>query len=176
MRLLRLLLPVSTLILAVACTSITPGTSPGATIPPVSSFVPSSIPPAGIPTVAPGGATSGACALITEAEMSSIVGAPMSVTSSEATECTWSPPAVLPTVVVRYESGESIQDGKLIAQGNGRDLTIGGNPAYYGEFAGSLLWIEKGGRTLVVQAIWGRRGDEAVQTISQVGEVVISRF
>lgn len=79
-------------------------------------------------------------------------------------------------MVLRHDSGETIQAGKLITA-NGRDLTIAGNPAYYGEFAGSLLYIEKGGgRPLVVQAIWDLEGDAGVQRISHIGELAAGRF
>ena len=65
---------------------------------------------------------------------------------------------MLPTVTLRFDSGESIATGKMIASTNGQDLTIGGYPAYYGEFMGSLMWIEKNGRTLTLQAIWSEIG------------------
>ncbi|HYI22249.1 MAG TPA: hypothetical protein VEX62_06395 [Candidatus Limnocylindrales bacterium] len=189
MRIARLLLVSAAVLVAAACTSITiPGQSPGTTIPPIPSLpsfqIPSfqlpsnlpSIPPIGVPTVAPGGATSGGCALVTEAEMTSIMGQAMSATSSSPTECTWSAPSVLPTVTLRFDSGESIATGKMIATTNGQDLTIGGFPAYYGEFMGSLMWIEKNGRTLTLQAIWSESGDPAVQKLSQIGTLAIGRF
>lgn len=172
MRSLRVLLLAAIALAATACSS-------GIVIPTIPSFaIPSfAIPsfPIDIPTVPPGGNTSGACALVTEAEMGAILGVAMTVSSSDTTECTWTSPTILPSVVIRYESGESIATGKLITS-NGRDLNLGGFPAYYGEFASSLLWIEKGGRTLVVQAIWSETGDAAVQKISQMGTTAIARF
>jgi hypothetical protein len=152
--------------------------SPGFTIPPITipSF-PINLESLDInlPTLAPGGNTAGACALVTEAEMSSRVGQPMTVQSNDGNECVWIAAQFTPSVIIRYDTQESIASGRLSTP-NGRDLTIGGNPAYYGEFAGSLLYIKKGGRTLVVQAIWSFSGDEGVLKVSQIGELAASRF
>ncbi len=170
MRSLRVLLLVAAAVAATACAVAVAPTIPTPTPIPtfdIASFV--------LPTVQPGGNTSGACALVSEAEMGALLGATMTVASRDETECTWTSPSVLPSVIIRYESGDSIANGKLISS-NGRDLTIGGFPAYYGEFASSLLWIEKGGRTLVVQAIWSETGDAAVQKISALGTTAIGRF
>ncbi|CAN5723248.1 hypothetical protein BH24CHL5_BH24CHL5_10140 [soil metagenome] len=173
MRIQTLIVLAAGAVLATACTSITPGaTVAPPSVPPID--LPS-VPPIDLPTVAPGGNTSGACALVSESEMTSMMGEPMTVSASEGTICTWTSTSILPTVVLRYDSGETIQAGKLITS-NGRDLTIAGNPAYYGEFAGSLLYIEKGGRPLVVQAVWDLEGDAGVQRISQIGELAAGRF
>ncbi len=187
MRSVRLFMVSAAVLLAAACTSITvPSNIPSFTVPsnmpsfqlPSNLPIPSdfSIPPITIPTVQPGGATSGGCALVTEAEMTSIMGQQMTATSSSPTECTWTSPSVLPTVTLRFDSGESIATGKLIASTNGQDLTIGGYPAYYGEFMGSLMWIEKNGRTLTLQAIWSETGAPAVEKLSQIGTIAIGRF
>ncbi len=189
MRIARLFLISAAVLVAAACTSITiPGQSPGATIPPINlpSFqIPSfqlpsnlpSLPPIGIPTVAPGGDTTGMCALVTEAEMSSIMGAQMSVSESSTSQCTWTSPSFLPTVILRTGDNETIAIGKMIATTNGQDLTIGGFPAYYGELMGSLMWIDKSGRTLAIQVpVWSESGDAAVQKLSQIGTLAIGRF
>ena len=163
-------------VLLAGCSS---GPGAGITIPPIGlpSMPPIDIPSIDInlPTLAPGGNTSGACALVTEAEMSTAVGAQMTVESNTGTQCTYISPTITPTAIVRYDSGETIAAAKMITS-NGRDLTIGGNPAYYGEFAGSLLYIDKGGRILVIQLIWSLDGDEAVQKISQLGELAVARL
>jgi hypothetical protein len=162
------------------CTSVTgPGFTipPGFTLPPLPSLPPLDLPSIDItlPTLAPGGNTTGACALVSEAEMSTIVGQTMTVRSSTGNECTYTSPSFTPSAIIRFDSGESIAAGKIITS-NGRDLTIGGFPAFYGEFAGSLLYIEKGGRVLVIQTIWSLSGDEAVQKVSQMGELAVPRF
>ena len=70
---------------------------------------------------------------------------------------------MLPTIILRTGDNETIAVGKMIATTNGQDLTIGGFPAYYGEFMGSLMWIEKNGRTLdAAGPVWSETGDAAV--------------
>ncbi len=149
-------------------------TVPSFNIPPIPPIDPSSI-AGGIPTLPPGGSTTGACALVTEAEMSTLIGQAMTVYTNSGTQCSWISAAITPSVIIRYDSGESIEEGKRVTP-NGRDLVIGGYPAYYAEFAGSLLYIEKGGRLLVVQTVWSLTGDEGVQKVSQIGELALSRF
>ena len=167
MRLFKAVLLSSAGVLILAC-------SAPINIPSIPPIVIPSIPPINIPT-AEGGGTGGFCALVTAAEMGQALGQTMSVTADEASSCTYTAAQILPSIVIRSDSGETIETGKLITS-NGRDLTIGGNRAYYGEFMGSLLWIEKGGRTLTIQAIWSLEGDQAVQTISRVGEIAVARF
>ena len=181
MRLLRSAALVSAAIVALACSSVTvptaaptgaPITTPTTELPPTPTIELPPTPPINGPSVAPGG---GFCALVTEAEMSAIVGSSMSVSSNDSSGCFYNPPSFVPTIVIRSSPDETIEIGKLITT-NGRDLTIGGNRAYYGEFSGALLYIEKGGRTLVIQAVWSLTGDELVQKVSQIGEIAIARF
>lgn len=157
-------------LLMAACSSVGPGT----TIPPVTlpTILPT-IPPQLLPT--PVGGLSPACQLVTQAEITSVIGEPMTASSSVGTECSWSAARITPTVIIRYDTGESIQNGKL-AFPDGRDLTIGGNPGFYVEVGGAVLYVEKGGRTLVVQAIWSLEGDAQLVKISQIGELAASRF
>ena len=75
-------------------------------------------------------------------------------------------------IVIRYGENESIEAAKLIVE-NGEDLTIGGNPAYYGEFMGGILYIEKGGQTLVLQA---PLSNEDKDKLISVANVAITRF
>lgn len=146
---------------------------PSLNIPPIPPINPSSI--GNIPTLPPGGSTTGACALVTETEMSSIIGQPMTVYTNSGTQCSWVSAVVTPSVIIRYDSGETIDEGKQVTP-NGRDVVIGGYPAYYAEFAGSLLYIDKDGRVLVVQTVWSLSGDQGVQKVSEIGELAVSRF
>lgn len=164
--------------LTAACAGATvPGTSPGVSIPPI--VLPSGIPTLpplpdiGLPT--PVNGQSPACQYVSEAEMTSLIGEAMTVSSSAGSQCTWSAADLSPNVIIRYGTAETIANGKLFAP-NGRDLTIGGNPAYFSDITGALLFIEKSGRPLVVQAIWSLEGDAEVQKISQIGELAVSRF
>ena len=157
-----------------ACSSGTvPGVSPVVTVPPIT--LPSNLPTMpdlGLPT--PVGGLSPACQLVTQAEMTSMMGEPMAGSSSVATECSWSGANITPTVIIRYDTGESIAGAKLAFPG-GRDLTIGGSAAYYSDTA-SALYIEKGGRSLVLQAVWSLAGPEAYLKLAQIGELAASRF
>ena len=107
--------------------------------------------------------------------MSGLIGLTMTVYTNSGSQCSWVAPTVSPSVIIRYDSGESIASARLITT-NGRDLVIGGYPAYYAEFAGSLLYIEKGGRVLVVQTVWSLTGDEGVQKVSQLATLAVSRW
>lgn len=164
-------------VLAAACAGGTvPGTSPGVSIPPI-------VLPSGLPTLppltdigpTPVNGQSPACQYVSEAEMTSLLGEAMTVSSSAGSQCIWSAADLSPNVIIRYGTAETIANGKLFAP-NGRDLTIGGNPAFFSDITGALLFIEKSGRPLVVQAIWSLEGDAEVQKISQIGELAVSRF
>jgi hypothetical protein len=164
----------SLLLMGLAIAACSSG-GPGTTITPIvtpSIVIPSfSVPPQLNPTPVDG--LSPACQLVTEAEMTSLIGEPMTGSSSVGTECSWSAETITPTVIFRYDTGESIQNAKIAFPG-GRDVTIGGNPAYFVDLG--VLYIEKGGRTLVVQAIWSLDGDAELMKISQIGELAVSRF
>lgn len=146
---------------------------PSLNIPAIPPLDPSSI--GNIPTLPPGGSTTGACALVTEMEMSTIIGHPMTVYTNSGTQCSWVSAVITPSVVIRYDSGETIDEGKTLTP-NGRDVVIGGYQAYYAELAGSLLYIDKDGRVLVVQTVWSLSGDLGVQKVSEIGELAVSRF
>ena len=161
-------------VMLAGCTTVGPdAANPSFNVPAIPRVDPSAL--GGIPTLAPGGSTSGACALVSEAEMSSLIGQAMTVYTNSGTQCSWIAATVSPSVIIRHDSGETIASAKVITT-NGRDLAISGYPAYYAEFAGSLLYIEKGGRVLVVQTVWSLTGDEGVQKVSQIGELALSRF
>jgi hypothetical protein len=81
------------------------------------------------------------------------------------------PDSIIP-IVIRYGEDESIAAAKLVTE-NGVDLTIAGNPAYYGELMGGILYIEKAGQTLVLQA---PLSTELKDALIAAGTVAITRF
>ena len=151
--------------------SVPPLNLPSLTLP---SLPPVVLPSLNLPT--PVGGQSPACQLVTEAEMASITGEPMSVSASVGSECTWSAADITPTVIIRYDTGETIATAKQVFTQGARDLTVGGSPAYYASAPSTLLFIEKGGRPLVVQAIWSLEGEAEFTTIVRIGELAVPRF
>ncbi|HUP82732.1 MAG TPA: hypothetical protein VM284_00905, partial [Candidatus Limnocylindria bacterium] len=75
-------------------------------------------------------------------------------------------------IVIRYGENESISAAKLVID-NGEDLTIAGNPAYYGELMGGILYIEKAGQTLVLQAPLSTESKDA---LIAAATVAMARF
>ena len=96
----------------------------------------------------------------------------VTIEPGETGDCTITPPDSFIPLVMRYGTSETIATGKLITS-NGQDLTIGGSPAYYGEFAGGILYVEKGGQTLVLQA---PLSTELKDKLIAVANVAITRF
>ena len=139
-----------------AGTSATPGT-PGAT-----------------PTTAPGTAVAGrnACLLITQLEADASFEGATTITTQDDGSCEITPPDSFIPVIIRYGEDESIAAAKLIVE-NGEDFTILGNPAYYGEFMGGILYIEKGGQTLVLQSPLSTEMRDQLVTIANAA---IARF
>lgn len=131
-------------------------------------------PPAGTPTTAPGSVapTGNACALVTQAEVDAIFGGTVTIEEQEGGECNITPPDSFIPIVIRYGEDESIAVAKMIVE-NGEDLTIGGNPAYYGELMGGILYIEKAGQTLVLQA---PLSTELKDPMIAVANIAITRF
>ncbi len=79
------------------------------------------------------------------------------------------------SVVIRFGFGQTLDDARAILS-DGRELTILDSPAYYGQLAGSVVYIERGGETIVIQAIWGFEGEESVTRVSQIGEAALARW
>jgi len=134
--------------------------------------------PMGSETMEPGGevdaGSSRACALVTPEEVSQITGSQMSITAATANECTYGSAEIFPIFVLRFGFGETIEAAKMIIS-NGRDLTISGLPAFYGELMGGILYVERGSDTLVVQAPLQAEGDIASQ-MERIAELAVSRW
>jgi hypothetical protein len=99
----------------------------------------------------------------------------MSITTSADLECTYGSSNIFPIFVVRFGcQGESIEVAKMITS-EGRDLTIAGLPAYYGEPLGGILYVERGGDTLVIQAPL-QADDPLPAQMEAIAELAISRW
>ena len=129
--------------------------------------------PADAPTQPAQPGASRACFLSAQ-EMSQIVGSTMSVTESSENECTYGSGGMFPIFVIRVNSGETIEAAKMITT-NGRDLTIGGLPAYYGELMGGILYVQRGSDTFVIQAPL-QAEEQVITQMQRIAEAVIPRW
>ena len=170
--------PLSLLLMGLLITACSSG-GPGTTIRPIvipSFSIPSiqlppgfTIPPIAIPSVDP---AQSACRLITADEAASVLGGPVTVTPDPDGSCTFLPTGTFFPIVVRSGTDESIATAKMILS-NGVDLTVGGAPAYYGELMGGILYIEKGGQTLVLQAALS---NDMKDKLVALANIAITRF
>lgn len=156
-------------IVAVACGG---GASPTAT--PAGPGASPTNAPGATATAAPGTVAPGtsACALVTQADADAAFGAGATIEAQDDGSCNVTPADSFIPIVIRYGDGESIATAKLITE-NGQDLTIGGSPAYYGELMGGILYIEKGGQTLVLQA---PLSTESKDVMIALANLIITRF
>jgi hypothetical protein len=138
-------------------------TTPVATTPPDGEATPPSNP-----------SESRACQLVSAEEMAGIIGQPMTITDVEESSCTYTAESLFPIFVLRIGTGETIDAAKMITE-NGRDLTIGGLPAYYGEFMGGILYVQRGSDSLVVQAPL-QADDPIPAQIQAIAELAVTRW
>ncbi|HUP82558.1 MAG TPA: hypothetical protein VM284_00005, partial [Candidatus Limnocylindria bacterium] len=117
-------------IAAVACGGGSAPTPAGATATPAGATATPGA-PAGTPTTAPVVPGQAACALITQAEMDIVFGGAATIEQQEDGTCNVTGADSIIPIVIRYGENESISAAKLVID-NGEDLTIAGNPAYYG--------------------------------------------
>jgi hypothetical protein len=157
------------------------GITPGQTIPPINipSFNLPSLPPFEIPSGIdipsigapnPGG---GLCRLLSAEEVSTAFGVPgMTVTETSDSSCTFS--SGLTNLTMRTETGD-LATAKMIL-GEAQDITIGQYPAVIGSFMGILLYIQKGGDQLVLQAVLIENNEENRAKVIQAGTLAASRW
>ena len=162
------------------------GINPGTTIPPINipSFsVPSiaipSIPPIDlpsgleIPTIGAPNPGGGLCRLMTADEVSTAFGVPgMTVTETSDTSCTYT--SGLTALSMRTEQGD-LATAKMILS-EARDITVGQYPAVVGGFMGVLLYIQRGGDQLVLQAVLIENSAENQAKVISAGTIAASRW
>ena len=175
---------IATMFVASACTTISaPPSIPPINIPSLPPINLPSIPPINIPSIPPITLPSGIvippitlptaevpCALITTAEISAIVGS-VSDQSSSTTACSFVG-SDLTIYTVSLESGSAIDSLKLVVP-NGEDLTVGGNRAYYANFLGDTLTVEKGGNSLTIASPL-QQGKK--DTLTAIANIALTRF
>lgn len=75
---------------------------------------------------------------------------------------------------MRTEQGD-LATAKLIL-GESQDITIGQYPAVIGSFMGILLYIQRGGDQLVLQAVLIENNEENRAKVIQAGTLAASRW
>ena len=158
-------------IAAVACGGGAAPTPAGSTATPAGATATPGVPGA-TATTPPAVIGQPACALVTQGEMDAVFGGTATIEQSEDGTCSVTGPDSLIPIVIRYGENESISAAKMVVD-NGEDLTVAGNPAYYGELMGGILYIEKGGQTLVLQA---PLSTESKELLIGAGFAAIARF
>jgi hypothetical protein len=143
------------------------------TIPPIPTFpgIPS-IPPIDIPSGALPSPGSVACTLLTVAEANTIMGGNMQDLSTAATDCTFLDSSTFASLSLSLTSGGGIAGIKFLANG-GEDMAIAGFPAYYVNFAGDQMYVEKNNQTLFIFAVG--QTDKRDQLIA-AANIAITRF
>jgi len=130
--------------------------------------------PAGA-TATPGGVTgTGACSLITTAELSAILGAEMNQAEASATECSWFATTGFPGINLRFEEGDLGAAGASLA--NPQDITVAGHPAVVGSLMGVIVYVGRGNIQLVVQSVFTDDTPEVRQQIIRIAETAVGRW
>ena len=163
------------------------GSNPGVSIPPIN--IPTfSVPSISIPTFPPidlpsgivlpsidipsFDPTGGSCALVTADELTALFGGAPTTASDEQGQCLITPPNEFIPFIVRRGNDETLEIARTILQ-SPQDLTVAGNPAVFGSLFGELLYVEKGGQILVVQAA----AQQGVQDkLVGIAEAALARF
>ena len=167
----------ATLLLAGACTSINipsippiPTIPPGFTIPPIPNF---SFPPITIPS---GDANSAVCQLISAAEMSTILGAQVTVSGDDADSCTYTLPTFA-TVVVTVSNETDLSGVQFLMGQSAQQTTIAGSPAIAGTVLGQpAVYVQKGGTQLQVLGVLLGSDQAQIDKMVQVANTVVPRL
>lgn len=169
-------------VLVAACGGGAPVTTPTGGAPTPTSGAPTATTALPTPTLPDGetpppDANAGACRLLTAAEVGQVIGeADVTVQSGNSTECSYAAGFGIPSVTVRFDSGESLDAARMILT-EPEDISVAGNPAVFGEFMGHLLYVQEGDRVLVFQAIWGEEDRAAAKAkLSALAETALPRF
>jgi hypothetical protein len=166
-------------VIVAGCTSITipsippiPTVPPGFTIPPIPSIPPINIPSGLLPDGDPNAA---ACQYVTPAEMSAIMGAQVSVTSSDDSSCTYTLPSFAAIVV--GTSGDTDMTGvRFLFGDSASDLTVGGFPAVSGIAIGQpAVYVQKPNGQLSVLGVLTGSDQATIDRLIQIANTAIAR-
>jgi hypothetical protein len=97
------------------------------------------------------------------------------VLSATSNDCTYASGIGIPSISIRFNSGETLDAARMILE-EPEDVTVAGNPAVFGEFMGSLLYVQEGGNVLVFQAIWDKERAEGKTALTALAEAALPRF
>jgi hypothetical protein len=172
-------------LLIVSCASI----GPGFTLPPI--VIPSFSIPTFPPIVLPSGlpdfsfppiefpsadANSGACPLITAAEVAGIMGSAASITSSDSDSCTYTF-SNFSTIVVTKSSGTDIATSKFLFGDTAKDLVVNNLPAVSGVFIGQpAVHVQRGTDQLQIQGVLTGSDDATIAKLVQIAQIAASRW
>jgi hypothetical protein len=157
-----------TMVLAAGCTSISLPS-----LPPLQSLPPFEIPSGLLPSADP---NSGACLLVTPAEMSSILGAQVTVTESDTNSCSYTLPSFA-TVIVATTGDTELTGVRFLFGDSARDITIGGFPAISGLAIGQPgVYVQRPNGQLTVQGILLGNDDATMQRLVQVATTAVARL
>ena len=146
-------------ILVVACG----GVGPGFTIPPIN--IPSGLLPTG----------SGACTLVTVAEVGTIMGSAPTLTDT-SDGCTFTM-SNFSTVNVSTEPGSDLQASRFLFGDTARDITIGNLPALTGVFVGQpAVHVQRGSEQMQVLGILTGSDDATIAKLVQIATIAVSRW
>jgi hypothetical protein len=161
-----------------SCASIGPGT----TIPPINipSFsIPSfSIPSFSIPSFSlPSGLpTTGDCALVTPAEVGSIMGSAPITTENDEGDCTFTF-SNFSTVSVSIETGSDLSTSRFLFGETAKDVTVAGLPGLSGSFIGQpAVHVQRGADQLQVMGILTGTDDATVAKLVQIATTAVARW
>lgn len=178
MRITKALLLGSVALIALACSSIT--------IPSIPPIVIPSIPPIVIPSLPSGetfppgvlpsaDANSGACLLVSAAEMSSLMGGTATVTDNSGNSCSYTF-SNFSSVIITLDTGD-LNTANILFGDTAKDLTVGNLPAKSGVFIGQpAIYIQRGTAQLQVLGILTGSDDATFAKLVQVATTAVSRW
>ena len=145
---------------------------PGITIPPIPSIPPIDIPSGILPEGDPNAAS---CQFVTPAEMSAIMGAQVSVTSSDASSCTYTLPSFA-AIVVATTPDSDMTGVRFLFGDSARDLTVGGFPAVSGVAIGQpAVYVQKPNGQLSVLGVLTGSDQATIDRLVQIANTAIPR-
>jgi hypothetical protein len=178
----------ATLMLATGCASI----SPAVTAPPIN--IPT-IPPINIPTIPPINLPSGGialpsglfpgisippgsvpCSIVTAAEVSQILGAGVTDTSDDASNCTFIT-GNFATVSVDVDSSTDLSGVKFLMGNTAQDINVGGFPGVAGTALGvPAVYVQKPSGQLGLLGFLGGDTADMVNKLQQIAAIAVTRM
>lgn len=132
-----------------------------------------SFPPIELPSA---DANSGVCLLVSPAEMSTIVGGQVTVTSNDSNSCTYTLPSFA-TVVVTLDNSEDLSGVQFLMGEGAQSTTIGGFPALAGTVLGQpAVYVQKPGQQLQVLGVLVGSDQASIDQMVQIANTAVARW